>query len=193
MPDLSFYPESYLVEAARSNPVRFGQLHKQAIGALIDLADVSLSPLAAARLGIARALESDDPWQRYWGLIVCSCFGQAAEEFVPQAQSLSATDPNLLVRTRAAEFLGLIGAADPRGPIMAALAESQSGVEAALILNTVALLRDGQPAYDLVLSPQSLRESVRAADNVRLRLAYLQASEDPGPRAKSRKGAKNDH
>src|SRR5690606_23259960 len=41
-PDLSFFPESYLVEEAMENPVAFGRQHREEIGGLIDLADLSL-------------------------------------------------------------------------------------------------------------------------------------------------------
>ncbi len=190
LPDLSFYPESYLVEAAYRAPVRFGQLHQQDIGALIEIADLSLSPFAAARVAVAAALESDDPWHRYWGLIVCSCFGRAAQEFAPLAQTLSWDDPNLLVRTRAAEFLGLIGAADPRSAILAALAESRSPVEVTLILNTVVLLQDGPPGYDFEITPQCLDASVREVDHVQFRLAHLAA---PVPADENRQAGETDH
>ena len=49
MPDLSFYPESHLVEAAMGNPVEFGQAHKQDIAALVNVADLSLLDFADAQ------------------------------------------------------------------------------------------------------------------------------------------------
>jgi hypothetical protein len=51
------------------------------------------------------------------------------------------------VRVRAAEFLGLLGAADPRPTIADCLLRSKSSVEANLILNTAVLLQDGKPGY----------------------------------------------
>ena len=104
---------------------------------------------------------------------MCSSFGQAADSFVEVAKTMAQSDPNLLVRTRAAEFLGLTQAADPRPPIMAALAASQSPVEANLILNTVVLLRDGNPNYEFKITPQSFDPSVRSGAYVRRRLEYL--------------------
>ena len=147
LPDLSLYPESYLVEEAFENPVPFGQSHKDEIGRLVDVADLSLVPFAEAKSGIEAALASINPWQRYWGLIVCSAHGKSAESFVDKATGLAADDSELLVRARAAEFLGLIGAADPRPVIEDVLLESDSKVEANLILNTAVLLRDGKPGY----------------------------------------------
>ena len=143
MPDLSFIPESVLVDEAFDNPVAYGQAHKEQIARLVDVADLSLVPFAEAEPGIRKALASDDPWERYWALIACSSHGKTAEGLAPIARRLAERDPRLLVRVRAAEFLGLIGAADPRPTITAALLKSESPVEANLILNTAVLLQDG--------------------------------------------------
>ena len=66
---------------------------------------------------------------------------------VEKAKKLAAEDAELLVRARAAEFLGLIGAADPQAVLEDALLKSKSTVEANLILNTAVMLRDGKPGY----------------------------------------------
>ena len=58
------------------------------------------------RRGSIAALHSEDPVQLYWALIVCSCFGEEALEFEAEARKLF-SHADLLVRTRAAEFLGL--------------------------------------------------------------------------------------
>lgn len=173
MPDLSFYPESFLVAEAMDNPVAFGQSHQEDIATLVDIADLSVLDFEDAREGIARALSSSDPWQRYWGAIVCSCFGRAAREFVPTARELANRDPNPLVKTRAAEFLGLIEAADPRPAIMEALAASESEVQANLILNTVVLLEDGKPSYEFDITAESLPPKTRGGKDVKRRLEYL--------------------
>ena len=44
MPDLSFYPEPYLLDNALENPTAFGQNNKAAIAELIAIADLNLSP-----------------------------------------------------------------------------------------------------------------------------------------------------
>ncbi len=142
MPDLSFYPEPVQVEQAMANPVRFGQSHKRDISKYVDIADLQLVPFGEAKRGIAAALASRDPWQRYWGLITCSAFGEEAEPFADRARELAANDPEPLVRTRAAEYLALIMAEPPQEVIAKALADADSRIEAVLILNTAALLHD---------------------------------------------------
>jgi hypothetical protein len=178
MPDLSFYPESELAKKAFDNPVSFGQSRKGEIARLIDVADLALKPFAEARPGIAEALQSRNSWERYWGLIVCSSHGKDAAAFANSANKLAASDAEPLVRVRAAEFLGLIGAADPRPVIMEALARTDSGIEAALILNSLVLLRDGKPGYEFTITAEHFKPAVRKAEFVQRRLEYLTG--DPG-------------
>lgn len=158
MPDLSFYPESYFLENGTKNPVAFGQEHISDIARLIDVADLSLQRFAQARDGIAAALDSEDPWQRYWACIVCSSFGETAQDFVEQATQLAGNDPNILVRTRAAEFLGLIHASDPRPTLLQAFAAAGSAAEANLILNSATLLED-DAGYDFQIDETDVSKS----------------------------------
>jgi arylsulfatase A-like enzyme len=174
LPDLSLYPESILIEEAFKSPVTFGQTHQDAIARLVDIADLSLLPFTESREGIEAALESRNPWVRYWGLIACSSHGEAAKGFAEKARIVAANDPELLVRVRAAEFLGLLGAGDPRPTLMAALKRTQSGVEAALILNTVVLLRDGKPGYRFSVTAEDINPAARHSIQVQRRLAYLE-------------------
>lgn len=176
MPDLSFYPESYLVEHALSDPTGFGKSRRDEIAGLVDVADLGLRPFDAARSGIEAALESDDPWRRYWGLIVCSSHGQAAVPFVEKAKQLAASDPERLVRVRAAEFLGLVGAAEPQEVIMHALATAESGVEANLILNTLVLLRDGEPGYEFNVPRDLFKFPSEEMELINRRLQYLKSN-----------------
>ncbi len=175
LPDLSFYPESVLIEQGIENPVQFGQDRKEDIAQLVDIADLSLTGFRKAKPALRKALKSNDPWQRYWGLIVCSSYGNQARAFKSVARDLAAADPEPLVRARAAEFLGLAGIENPANYLVDALRDAQSDIEAHLILNTVALLRDSKPGYDVSLSrdifPSEWLEASRS--NVNRRLDYL--------------------
>jgi len=172
MPDLSFYPENYLRREAFGNPLGFGQEHRADIAALVDLADLELLPFEQARGGIAKALDSEDPLPKYWALIVCSTFGREAAEFQERAVALC-MDPDLLVRTRAAEFLGLNGLGDPVPVILEALYASQDGLEALLILNSLVLLMDGPFAYEFELDRERLSRTVSKDPQVQRRLEYI--------------------
>ena len=173
MPDLSFFPESHLYEAAFDNPVEFGQQHADEIERMLAIADLSLVPYSQAEAGLRKALASQSPWERYWGLIACSCHGNAAKGLTNDAKKLAASDGNHLVRARAAEFLSLIGVDDPRPVIMDVLAKCSSGVEACLILNTVVLLRDGPTNVPFSVSATDLHRDARKHGSVQRRMEYL--------------------
>jgi len=172
MPDLSFFPEPVLVNRAFDNPVVFGQENKQLVSELVDIADLSLLPYEDASDEIGDALSSEDPLKRYWGLIVCSSFGERAAAYYESAQMLT-SDENLLVRTRAAEFLGLTGTQDPKEVITSMLSETNDPVEANLVLNTVVLLQDGPHKYQFDISEDLFKPEVQKGPYVIRRLEYL--------------------
>lgn len=175
LPDLSFFPEPYLIEKAWNNPVQFGQQNKATITELIEIADLSLVSFETAKVKLEKALQSDNPWKRYWGLIVCSSFGEEAAPFGDKALKIALQDDNNLVRMRAAEFLGLTKTANPRFMLVDCLKDAQTATEANLVLNTIALLHDLGLNYQFELKldlvqPQCLDGK---AQLVKRRLEYL--------------------
>lgn len=140
LPDLSFLPEPYLVQQGLANPVAFGQAHKKEIKALIKLANLQLQTFDQAEKKLVKALNSPQPWQRYWALIVCSTFGTQASSVYDLAHKLASSDPEPLVRMRAAEFLGLTQQKDPMPILEEIFYQAKDETSANLILNTVTLL-----------------------------------------------------
>ena len=171
LPDLSFYPESYLVDHALENPVAFGQERKREIARLVGVADLSLLPFAEAKPELEKALASANPWERYWALIVCSCFGDEAKVLVPAAKQ-RLNDPEPLVRVRAAEFLGIVGAADPRPTLYGVLNATESPVEALLTFNTAIFFNDRVPnGYPFDLKSLNMKAT---KGEVNRRVIYLE-------------------
>ncbi len=177
MPDLSFYPENMLRMDAFVNPVLFGEQHKMDIASLIDIANLELLPFKEAHDGIESALNAEDPLKIYWGLIVCSSFGKEAVEFKSRAIDLCA-HKDLLVRTRAAEFLGLTALGDPVPVITEALYASEDAVEALLILNSLVLLMDGPYAYSFDLDQEALSPELQQGPQIQRRLEYILSRTD---------------
>jgi arylsulfatase A-like enzyme len=175
LPDLSFYPEHYLLQMAWDNPVQFGRQNREEIARLIDVADLSLKPFKDASDDIANALHSPNPWERYWGLIVCSSFGKEASAFFDKARALAESDEENLVRVRAAEFLGLTKAETPVPVLTECLQKAQTSAEANLILNTIVLMRDTNPDYKFSLQKEMVNpQFLRGKDSVvKERLIYL--------------------
>lgn len=155
MPDLSFYPEPYFLEKGLANPIQFGQQHKAEITTLIEVADLSLLPYQKAKKGIKKALKSDNPWQRYWGLIACSSFGNQANKFYKKAQQISRKEKESLVKMRAIEFLALNQQPIDKQLIINLLKTAKSKTEANLLLNSVALIKSMQPDFSIDI-PKSM-------------------------------------
>ncbi len=174
MPDLSFFPEPVFLTEGRDNPVEFGQRKKQEIAKLVDIADLSLKAFPEAKLQIGKALSSKNPWERYWGLVTCSSFGEQAAPFYGKAVAMAASDGERLVRVRAAEFLGLADEADPRPVIMDVLRQTTCPIEANLILNSTALLETIKLGYDFDLDEFKSAEWVTVKGSLAPhRLKYL--------------------
>lgn len=145
LPDLSFYPEPFLLENVLENPVAFGQSHLDEIKALMDIADLNLKTFDQAEEQIRSALTDTNPWKRYWALVVCSTFGAKANAFVPLIQSVFNDDTENLVRIRAWEYLALHTDILDNDTIVAILKNARSETEANLMLNSLALIKHFKP------------------------------------------------
>ncbi|MEE2639379.1 MAG: sulfatase-like hydrolase/transferase [Planctomycetota bacterium] len=141
MPDLSFYPESYLVRHALENAVVFGREHREPIRRLMAIADLQLEPFESARPRIEAALRSGDPLKRYWGLMVCTAFGKRAADLVDLARPLL-QDPEGIVRVRAAEFLGRMGKINPQQTLVPIVNSTEDAVLAVEALNSIVWFKD---------------------------------------------------
>lgn len=186
LPDIGFFPEPRFLSLSNGDGNAFGQQNKAQIAALIDIADLQVAPFSAARKRIADALNSKQPMERYWGLITCSAFGKQASSFYEQAKTMAASDPDPLVRTRAAEFLGLTGVVDPMPMLLEILDQSTDPIEANLILNSVVLLRDGS---GFKVDPKGVKGAAWAklGGEVGLRANYLAGGDGDTPEGKKSK------
>ena len=173
MPDVGFVPEPVFVAESGGNGKAFGRKNKQLISRLVDISDLQVLPFPKARPQIEKALNSREPLERYWGLITCGTFGEKADVFHEKAKELAASDVNLLVRARAAEFLGLTGGADPRPVLIDVLNKTDDPIEANLILNSVVLLRDGKAGIDFDFSTVETAGWSKSKKVVQRRVSYL--------------------
>jgi len=173
MPDLSFYPEHYLIKNAFENPTAYGQQHKADIKKYIEIADLSLANFEDVKSNIEASLASNDPWERYWGLIVCSTFEQAAENLADKIEEIATGDSEQINRVRAWEYFGLTNTKNPVEGMQNALYEVEDGTEALLILNCIVLMQDGIHKYTFNIQPDNMVEHVRNNQQVQRRLEYL--------------------
>jgi len=139
--DLSFYPENRMVTAALNDGVAFGKKHTKQLSRLSDLADTALRPFDEAQQTLVKAMESKSALRRYWALKVCSNFGKKAKPLTLNAMPLL-KDNNLMVRVRAAEFLGSINAIDPMPTLYSVVNNAETEQALMIAFNTIVYLRD---------------------------------------------------
>jgi uncharacterized sulfatase len=144
MPDLGFYPESVLVAEAMGDPVAWGRARAPEIAELIDTADLMLAPFAENEEALRSALKSENANVRFWAATVCSAYGVQATELVETARTLL-RDDQVPVRIRAAEFLALAGAIDPRPTLVAIHNGTENPVERLIALQAAALFHEHAP------------------------------------------------
>lgn len=142
--DLGVYPESYLVDEVLDDPTGFGQRKSGDIARILRVSRLALEPVEKALEPLRRAASHEDPWTRHRALIVATGFGKKASSLVPVGKKLL-EDPELLVRLRACEFLGVVGELDPLPFLTGLLNSTESPVEALIILNTVVFFVDHGP------------------------------------------------
>ena len=147
LPDLSFIPEAVFLREGLDSPLSYGRQNQARIRQLRQTADLQLLPFAEARPPLLTALNDADPLQRYWALTTCSAFGDSARGLTGRAQQLATDDPDLLVRLRAVEFLGLLEVSDPRPALAELLNDSEHLSEAVAVLNTMSLFRFLHPDW----------------------------------------------
>ena len=143
MPDLSFYPESYLVEHAMDDPVTFGQQRQKEITEFIKLADLALSTsmTSAIKEKLRQAMSSDNSMIRYWSMMTCAAMGDNAKTLQEEAKPLL-EDEEEIVRVRAAEFLGRIHAINPQTTLVNLVNTTSNPIIATEALNAVVLFKD---------------------------------------------------
>ncbi|WP_239985648.1 MULTISPECIES: sulfatase [Arenibacter] len=173
MPDLSFYPEHFLIEKAFENPVEFGKIHSNEIQKYIEIADLNLQHFDDAKNSLTTALKSSDPRERYWAIIACSTFGQQANGMESHIREMASQDTELINRVRAAEFLGIVKKLDPSAIMTNSLYESEKPSEALLILNSIVLMNSGNYNYKFDIKLDKLAKTVAEDSEVQLRLKYL--------------------
>lgn len=181
MPDLSFYPEYVLIDEAFDNPVKFGQNHKGDIQTYLNTANLCLQDFSKVKDQLTNALESEDPWQRYWALIASTSMDETTGPLDSRISHLMHSDPIPLNRVQAALYLALKKGEDPSSVMTQALYDAKYPAEGLHILNTIVLMRDwaayimpaGAPPVKFDLQLNKINLKIREEPEVQRRLDYL--------------------
>ncbi len=184
--DLSFYPESVMVDEAMNDPVAFGKKHRHWIDDFVDVADFALLPTDEALPKLRKVIASENPWARYWAFTACAMIGRDAKPLADVAtQALNDDEP--LVRLRAVEFLAIATEHDPRPAIKHILKTSDDYLTAAITLNSVAYFQDFL-GYDFNLKASDVKAK---GNSVSRRLEYLTGKPAPKPKRNKNKNKSN--
>ncbi|MEI6866597.1 sulfatase [Flavicella sp.] len=173
LPDLSFYPEHFLIEKAFDNPVVFGENSKIEIEKYLNISNLSLLTFKEAKNKIEKALNSKDPWERYWGIITCSNFGKEAMTFASKINEISITDSEAINKVRALEYKGLFLNINPLNEMTEILYKSTSIAESLLILNTMTLITDSSLGFKGNYEFELISEEIKKNKDIQNRLQYL--------------------
>ncbi|WP_366183771.1 sulfatase [Flavobacterium ovatum] len=173
MPDLSFYPEFYLIENAIQNPIAFGKEHKKDIRKYIDIANLEVLDFDKAAPKIEKLLKSNDQWERYWAMIVATSFGDQAKSLTAAVQAAMDSETENINKLRAVEFLSIVAHQNTTKNLASIVYAAKSDTEALLILNAVVLLKDYYQKQPVAIDVTKMDKKVAANDQVQRRLAYL--------------------
>lgn len=157
--DLSFLPEPYLLENGLNDVVGYSKKNKDLIKRLIEISDLQLYDYNEISSKIKDALKDNNPWVRYWGLIVSSTFGNQALENKDKINFIFENDPVNLVRMRAAEFMLLNNFDISDSKINSLLKKSNFEAETNLMLNSLANIKTTSPNYKLNLNKEVFPEN----------------------------------
>ncbi len=156
LPDLGFIPEAVFLEQGTADPVAYGRENWERIARLRRIADLQLQDYTDVEGQLDVAMGAPDPMVRYWALTVASSFGARAAALGPRAQAMLTEGNDLMVRLRAAEFLGIIKNMDPRPVLVELLASTESPAQATAVLNTMAYFKFEHPGWQWQLPPDIL-------------------------------------
>ena len=151
--DLSFYPESHMIDHALQNPLVFGENNSDEINKLVDVADLALLSFQNVKPKLVKIFQNGTDWQKYWACLVCSQFGQEAKSLSSHLKKMLGSK-NFMLRMRVIEALALTQKVDPIPSLVDIANVSKSSVEVLLVLNTVAFFRDH---HGFELNPKSLK------------------------------------
>ena len=170
--DLSFLPESVLVNEAMDNPVKYGKENRVRLLKLMKTADLAVDRSENASVALTNALSDPDELVRYWAVTA-----QTARKYnreIDQKIGEMMEDNSFLVRWRVIEYLGIHSGMDPFPGLIHLINTSQDPVEILQIMNSVVFFKD-HPTLGYTFDVGDLKPQT-TNDEVGRRMAYFQGS-----------------
>ncbi|MFC3120782.1 sulfatase family protein [Agaribacter flavus] len=163
--DLGFYPEYWLVKYAANDPMAFAKKNRAEMQTLMDIANLQLKDFEQVKSQLLNALKSDRPWERYWALINLSAFGDKAISLQTTVKQMLSTEPNILVKARAIEFLTLTSDFDPVAPLLSYINATDDKILVLEIMNIAAVLHEAKGFYFDIPTREAWQKPKKGDDN----------------------------
>jgi arylsulfatase A-like enzyme len=168
--DLGLYPECVWLEQGKTNPTQFGLTNSNSIKRYSDIADLEMETFNKAKNALTKALQSNDPVERYWGATVCASFSKEATVLHEELKKMT-NDPKAYVRSRAIVALSLTKKMRPEVAMKATLKKAQNKAESLLILNDMAFLKEAIKGCNFRLTEEDV---CHKGGEINWRIKYLQ-------------------
>ncbi|WOH36591.1 sulfatase-like hydrolase/transferase [Thalassotalea fonticola] len=171
MPDLGFYPESYLLTHAFENPTTFSQQQQKDIAKLITIADMALQPFDQVKQRLAKLLTSKDVMQQFWAIKTAATFKQQAKSLSAQITALLKAD-NPYVKYAAAEYLAQVEQSNMTDTLIALLNATNNEIFAVEVMGSLTFY---QMYYgkNYQVDPSKINLQVESTLNIRNQLKFF--------------------
>ena len=167
--DLSFLPESVMVNEALYNPVEYGKANRVRLTKLIKTANLAVEQSENASNELVKALSDSDELVRYWA--VTAQTARLHNQKIGLQIGKMIADRSSLVRWRVIEYLGIHAGVDPYPGLIQLINESKDPVEVLQVINSLVFFRD-HPTLNYSFESATVKPQV-TNDEVDRRLAYL--------------------
>lgn len=161
--DLGLLPECVWLSECEGNPYEYGIISEKRLIRLKRVADLELKSFKDASTGIEKALNSEDPVERWWALTVCASFGKKAAKFKNLALKLL-DDEVSYVRARTMVFLSQLGSSFSKDDILNTLRIAKYGSESLLVLNDVAYMLESKLMTPLQMTMSEVPHICKGVD-----------------------------
>jgi len=173
MPDLGFYPESYLLSHAFNDPTSFSKKRKKHINNLITIADLALVPFADAQKTLTQALASKDEMKQYWAVKTAMTFNAQAKPLSKQIKVLvNSKDP--YVKLAVAEYLAQVEQQNMTATLLSLLNETDNEIFAVEVMASLTYFQ----VYfgkNYQVDPSKIKLKVETTLNIKNQLKFFKA------------------
>ena len=154
--DLGFFPETVVLEEAIPNADAYGQNNKKRIARCIEVADLQTHEYDESVFKeLRKALASEDPVVRWWGLTTCAYFGKHIQNLEEKVEELL-NDERSYVSSKAMVVSSILGQRYDKSHFMSLVSNAKTEAEVLLLLNDLTYLLENHLIVPFEISAKEL-------------------------------------